>query len=221
MPSVLRPALVCFALNDEAAPFRQLAAGHQDVHIAVSGVGAHHAERCLRAVLAQQRPALVLTCGYAGALNPALAAGEVVFSAAADFPLTRALEEAGAQVATFHCSSRVATTAAEKAALRLSTGADAVEMESGIIQRLCRTEGIPCATVRAISDPAGEDLPLDFNALMKADQNLDFSKLTMVVLKSPGKIPALLRLRRAGRVAGKALARVLADALFGDERGAA
>ena len=153
-------------------------------------------------------PRLVLTCGFAGALNPALVAGDVVFSTD-DAGLHQRLLAAGAQPARFFCASKIATTATEKQGLRRTSGADAVEMESEGIHALCRERGIPCATVRVISDTANEDLPLDFNQLAKPDLRLDYGKLILAIAKSPGKIPALLRLRRNSRFAAERLAGVL------------
>ena len=161
------PILVCFAVKEEAAPFRRkLPAG---VETLVTGMGAAAAERAVQAKLAERPWSLVLTCGFAGGLNPALRPETVVFEADPDFPLRQALLDTGAVAARFHCAARVAVTAAEKTALRAATGADAVEMESAIIRRLSRERGLPSATVRVISDAAYEELPLDFNALMKPD----------------------------------------------------
>jgi hypothetical protein len=93
--------------------------------------------------------------------------------------------------------------------LRAETGADAVEMESAAIHAVCRERGIPCATVRVISDTANEDLPLDFNALSKPDKNLDFGKLFLAIARSPGKIGALMELQRKTKFAAEQLAEVL------------
>jgi len=101
--------------------------------------------------------------------------------------------------------------------LRKLTGADAVEMESGIIRAICREHNIPSATVRVISDPANEDLPLDFNLVLDAGQNLRRGKLALALAKSPGKIGALLQLRRQTRKAAERLAQVLTKAI-GDLR---
>jgi nucleoside phosphorylase len=172
---------------------------------------------------------LVLTCGFAGGLNPDLKLGDVVFET---FPCSSRRESAqiktgekleptdvgcyeklvaaGAKPAKIFCTDRIATTGAEKKALRDATGADAVEMESAAIHAVCAERGIPCVTVRVISDTAHEDLPLDFNALAKPDKNLNFGKLAWAIAKSPGKIGALLALQKKTKFAAEQLARVLA-----------
>jgi purine-nucleoside phosphorylase len=176
----------------------------------------------------------VLTCGFAGGLNPDLKLGEVVFETS--FPSSNRPESAqteignqlepthvgcyeqlvaaGAKPAKFFCADRIATTVAEKKKLRAKTSADAVEMESEAIHAVCREHGIPCATVRVISDTANEDLPLDFNALAKSDKSLDYGKLAWVIAKSPGKIGALLKLQKHTRFAAERLTEVLSKIIF-------
>lgn len=198
--------LICFALKEEAAPFRKLAAGREDLQILVTGMGRKNSAQSLQDALAKNIPARVFTCGFAGGLNPALPGGQVVFSS----DDSAALLAAGARPVIFHCAPRIAVTAAEKAGLRKQTGADAVEMESEIIQAICREKKISCATVRVISDTAEEDLPVDFNLLTTANMSMDFGRLALVLMKSPGKISGLLRLQRKTRMAAENLARVLA-----------
>jgi nucleoside phosphorylase len=204
--------LVCFAVPFEAKPFLKFARRRSDVRVLITGMGACNAARSAGEVLRAQRPARVFTCGFAGALNPQLKCKDVVFETA-DALLAEKLHAAGAQTASFHCAERIAITVHEKSALRRDTNADAVEMESGVIQRLCSEAGVPCATVRAISDQADEDLPLDFNCLMTAQDKLSSAKLLFAVLKAPQRIPALLRLGRNSALAANELNRVLVAVL--------
>ena len=179
------------------------------MRILLTGIGQRNAERAIRGALAQELPKLVLTCGFAGGLNPELATGTVVFSSD-DSSLSTALQAAGARPVKFHCAEKIVAAAGEKRALWQSTGADAVEMESGVIRRICREHNIPGATVRVISDAADEDLPFDFNRLMDAGQNLSYCKLALALLKSPGKIGPLIKLQKQTLAAAEKLAEVLA-----------
>jgi adenosylhomocysteine nucleosidase len=215
--------LICFALNEEAAPFRKIAAAKAGVAILVVGIGRWNAEKSVRAFLAAHSPERVLTCGFAGGLNPELKLGDVLFeignrkseiqneSEPPDAGGYEKLTAAGAKPAKFFCADRIAITATEKKKLRAETGADAVEMESAAIHAVCAERGIPCATVRVISDTAAEDLPLDFNALAKPDKNLDFGRLAWAIARSPGKIGALMQLQRKTKFAAEQLAAVLKE----------
>jgi uridine phosphorylase len=224
--------LICFALKEEAAPFHKIAAGRPGIFTIIVGIGRQNAEKSVlsfltggASVLASREPAstgqdrlartlappsLVLTCGFAGGLNPDLKLGEVVFELSTrNAQLSTRLLAAGAKPATFFCADRIATTVAEKTKLRYETRADAVEMESAAIHAVCAERGIPCATVRVISDTANEDLPLDFNALAKPDKSLDFGKLFLAIARSPGKIGELMELQKKTGFAAQQLAAVL------------
>ena len=205
-----KAALVCFAVREEAAAFKRLAANSPGVEILITGMGKQNAERAVREFLSGSKPALMLSCGFAGGLNPKLAPGTVVFSTTGNPALEKELLSAGACPARFHCAERVAVSAVEKSALHESTGADAVEMESQAIGLVCGEHQIPFATVRVILDAAQEDLPLDFNRLMTPDLRMDYSKLAGELLKAPASVGALLRLQRQGKVAAETLAQVLA-----------
>jgi nucleoside phosphorylase len=200
--------LVCFALKEEAAPFRKIAADRPEISILVTGIGWKNAERVVSEFLASTTPSHILTCGFAGGLDPNLAVGAVLFETD-DAGLRETLTAAGAKPGRFVCATRIATTAKEKQELRCRTAADAVEMESGAIHFICSERSVVCATVRVISDVAADDLPLDFNQLAGADLNLDYGKLALAVAKSPGKVGPLLRLQRQTRYAAEKLAEVL------------
>ena len=207
--------LVCFAVKEEAVPFRERAASLSQVEILLTGIGPRNAEKAIREALAARKPKLVLSCGFAGGLRPGLESGTVVFSAEPDTGLEAVLLSAGAHRGTFHCVAKVATSAEQKRELWKTTGADAVEMESQIICAVCRNQSVPTAIVRVILDTADEDLPLDFNQLMNARQEMSYGKLALALVKSPGKVEPLRRLQRQSKAAAEKLAQVLVAALNG------
>ena len=104
--------LICFALKEEAAPFRKIAAGKSGISILITGIGRKNAEKSVREFLAGHSggasvpasrlvsslapPKLVLTCGFAGGLNPDLKPGEVVFETA-NAPLAPSLSPPGGE----------------------------------------------------------------------------------------------------------------------------
>jgi len=188
----------------------------------VTGMGATNARQAFTAYLDQcpTPPRAVLTCGFAGGLHPDLPRSTVLHDADPSFPAAHGLLAVGSRPARFHCATRVAITPAEKADLRRITQADAVEMESGILRELCQKRGIPSATVRVISDAAGDTLPLDFNALMSANMRLDFRKLAAHLILHPTAIPGLMRLRRHTLDAARQLTSVLHRFLNDGSKGA-
>lgn len=206
------PVLVCFAVPQEAKPFGKLIHDRSNVRVLITGMGAANAEHSVRKALQEIRPARVFTCGFAGALAPELHVGNVVFETS-DGALSERLHLAGARPVRFCCVDRIAVTRAEKAALRKVHDADAVEMESAVIQKLCAEADVACVLLRVISDTAEEDLPLDFNVLMNERQQLSCARLAMALMKSPQRIPALIRLGRNSAFAAERLARVLAQVI--------
>jgi adenosylhomocysteine nucleosidase len=205
----LNEIFVCFAVKEEAHAFQQQVGGRFGIKIVLTGIGRNNAERALREALVAHKPGLVLSCGFAGGLRPELTTGTVLFAADGERRLEEALLKAGARAGRFCCAAEVAITSNQKRALWERTRADAVEMESEIICAICRERKIPHAIVRVILDTASEDLPLDFNLLMTADQQMSYGRLAMALVKSPGKIGALLRLQKQSQAAAQKLAEVL------------
>ncbi|HTG44518.1 MAG TPA: hypothetical protein VK633_08300 [Verrucomicrobiae bacterium] len=212
-PSDDQPVLITFAVKEEMKFFP----GAPGIRRFITGMGRDNAERNVAAALDEIKPRLVLTCGFAGGLNPKLKSNEVVFQGDAGTPLHSKLEQAGATPVSYFCARRVAITSEEKLRLWRGTGLDAVEMESESIRELCHERNIPSATVRVISDSAEEDLPLDFNTLMSPAQKIHYGKLSWALVRSPWKLAELLAFQQKTIDAAKALAsylnKVLADGL--------
>jgi adenosylhomocysteine nucleosidase len=227
-----RDRLVFFAVPEEAGPFRKAwvqnggspwrKEAHEsgvttwyssEVRIVVTGMGPRNSRRVASALLAERPVEWVVTAGFAGGLDPKLDGGTVGYCADPKFPKRHLLECAGARPLRFLEVDRVAVTPEAKRVLRGQSRADAVEMESATIRTLCHQQGIPSATERVISDTATERLPLDFGALMTSDDRIDFGRLAWELVRSPGKVPELIRFQRRVARASAELARVLV-ALF-------
>jgi nucleoside phosphorylase len=209
---------VCFAVREEMRPFARRVGGRGGLRLLLTGMGAANARLTLEQAFASATamPDWVISSGFAGGLNPTLKRGRVVFEMGDGLPATGAgstlkarLLDAGAVAGRFLQSDRVAVVAEEKQVLHRSSGADAVEMESGAIREVCAARGIPCAVVRVISDAADETLPLDFNALMTSDQRMDFVRLAGQLLRRPRLVPNLIRFQRRLGEAAEQLATVL------------
>lgn len=205
--------LVCFAIREEAGPFQRFVRGKPSVRVLVSGMGKRNVENAVLAFLKQQTPSLVLTCGFAGGLDPTLSFGTVVYEENTGVGFSEILEKLGALRVRFFSASRMIITPAEKRLLYEKTGSGAVEMESSHVAAICRERNIPCVTVRVISDTADEELPLNFNLLMTPEGKISFARLGLAVLQSPGIVPHLLALRKRTSFAAKNLARILTDLL--------
>lgn len=199
--------LLTFAVPEEAAPFMRLKL--DGVRVLVTGMGVDAAQRGIRTDLDSGTPDLVVTAGFCGGLNPTLERGTVVVDRESDLALLATAEEVGIQSVGFHCADRVAVTASEKEILFLKTKRDVVEMESGVIASVCRERGIPVVTIRVVSDPSDEDLPLDFNKLITSKGGIHFGRLALELVKRPNRIPRLMRLGKNTKDAGGKLAEAL------------
>jgi len=139
----------------------------------------------------------LISFGLAGGLDPALAPGALIV------PRTVVLGEARwdadpALIArlgggTGHVlvgGGGVLATAAEKAALRRATGADAIDLESAAAAR----SGLPFAVLRAVCDPADRNLPHAALVALDARGGIGILRVLAATLAHPGELPALLRL---------------------------
>lgn len=215
-PFVRRLRNAGFALEKvwyKSMPFVEPAWTFQAGEIWITGMGQRNAAATMKAILCSPKD-IVLTCGFAGALSTELSTTDVLFHADPDMnDLEMRLRLAGAQPARFACEPRVVVSSREKLELRIQTGADAVEMESGTIREICRSRGIRSATVRVISDDATEDLPLDFNGLMTPDMRIDGGRLALQLVAAPWKVAELLRFQKRVKKSAESLAEVLLKAL--------
>jgi nucleoside phosphorylase len=183
------------------------AAGALDV-VAV-GVGAAHC----RPRLDDAACSLVVSAGACGALAPELAVGALVVPESVLAPDGRRLATAtagglhrhGSLVTTDH----VLEDAAAKSRLWLSTGALAVDMESGPILDWAAARGVPALVVRGVSDPAARGVPADLARVVQDDRVRPLRAVT-AVLARPRALADAMALRAGTTAALKTVATTLA-----------
>ncbi len=165
-----------------------------------------------------------VSSGLAGGLRPEYCVGQVlaahsVFSEEpredqglqvlpSSEPLISFAENQGAKVVErFHTAARVVARAEEKQ--HLGASADAVEMESFEVLRVAAASGVPAVAIRAISDVASEDLPLDVTGIFTDEGQVSISKLVGQVARHPQSIPGLVKLGQQSKLAADSLTRFL------------
>ncbi len=101
-------------------------------------------------------------------------------------------------------SPRVAD-AAEKQRLRLSYGADLVDMEAAALARLARMRGVPFHCIKGVSDGYHEQLP-DFNRFISSDGQFHRMRLVFFVFFRPWYWRALMRMGENSTRAARGMA---------------
>ncbi len=186
--------------------------GGHPVVLASTGDAREAAARGLTALLDAFPVSRLIALGVAGGLSPALAPGTLIAArrvreGAADAPppdpvwLDRALASGLAVAGTVVTSQFILPYPAMKTALwRTLPGEEpaAVDLESAVYARIAARRGVPFLVLRAVLDPAEEELPLDFNLCRRADGRVSRARVVGRAVLRPRRIPELARLR--GRV---------------------
>jgi adenosylhomocysteine nucleosidase len=117
-----------------------------------------------------------------------------------------------AHIGTIAGSDSIAATLDQKHALRQTTGAIAVDMESHVAARVAARHDLPFAILRTISDGANHVLPPAALVGMKPDGGMALGAVLASLARRPGQLPALIRTGRDAERAFRALAKA-AEAL--------
>ncbi len=195
--------------------------GGERTLLVANGCGPRAADAAVRSVAANQQCRALVSSGFAGALVPDLAVGDVlvadaVRTAGGGGYQSAALSAQPASVrrGTLVSVEEVVQTAAAKRALA-NGGAVAVDMESVAIAAAAAEMALPFHCVRAISDGADEDLPVDFNRALQANGTFSMWSILGQTVTRPRSWKGLARLRRHAALASRSLALCLDQCRFG------
>ena len=196
-----RPVLVVTGLVQEA----RIAAGPGMMVICSSSD-----PQQLRALLTVFDPTSirgVISFGVAGGLDPTLKAGDIVVATevtAGDARWFAGLSLGEEQIARATLKRRrvvrgvlagaeeVIVAQARKAALRMTTGAAAVDMESHIAAAYAADYGLPFAALRVISDPAHRTLPSLAKDAIKPNGDIDLAMILRGIARNPRALRGLV-----------------------------
>lgn len=129
-----------------------------DAVLVCGGIGAAAARRAAEAAIALYAPAVVYSAGFAGALDPALRVADVVHP-------QRVIDVGdGSSVSLNRGEGTLVTfgsvaSAPQKARLRESYGAQAVDMEASAVARAAQARGVGFGVVKVVSDEFGFTFP--------------------------------------------------------------
>jgi adenosylhomocysteine nucleosidase len=203
--------VICVAMPEEARIFRSiLRSAHPSptvppLQIWTTGVGPELAERNFSRYIesASSSPKAVVISGFAGGLNPSLRSGDLVLHGNYDeFPRVDRFSHECLIRGKYLTSNKIITSAQEKQVLFDSTQHDAVDMESSVLLDKCQSYGIPGIVLKAISDAAHEDLPLDFSQFLGNSGRMNYFQLAMSIARKPTVLPSLMDLGSRSSLCG-------------------
>jgi len=175
--------------------------GGAAVRVVFTGIGARDPSRLRKALFAQPVDA-VIVAGAAGGLKPPYRCGDVLVALrvktaaservlAADDRLVSLASRCGARIVdSFLTVDRMVVRAEDK--VPLGRLADAVDMESFIVLSEAAARQVPTVAVRVITDPVGEDLPLDLGPAIRTDGTISVPRAIGAALYRPAHWPRLV-----------------------------
>jgi adenosylhomocysteine nucleosidase len=176
---------------------------HEDVVLVCGGIGAAAARRAAEAVIAIYAPAVIYSAGFAGALDPALKVGDIVQP-------QRVVNAGDGSSVTLDGGEGVLVTfasvadAKQKAKLRNSFSAQAVDMEAAAVARAAEARDIGFAVVKVISDEADFIFP-SMEQFIDAQGRFSEARFAAFAAIRPWLWPGMYRLARDSSRASRAL----------------
>ncbi len=189
--------------------------GSNEVTVLLTGMAGENADKAMQTLPIEIHD-VCISAGLAGALEADLKPGDVVVARISE-TLDRKLRvesdaglldfavECGAQLVNISVTAeKVVATADEKQELRAS--GSVVEMETYYVLAAAEKRHVPALSVRAISDAADEDLPVNFGRIMDSHGHLKYSGLLKEVGLHPYRLFPLMKFAGQSRAATKSLA---------------
>lgn len=186
--------------------------GPAEVMVLITGVGAqaaaHAMDLMMRMADRQQYFEVCISSGLAGALCESLNVGDIVAPKEllaemqhADLDSDRitvdaelrqlALQHGAKDANCLFTTDQILVKASQKKSC--ASRAQSVDMESFDVVKEAVAWGARGVVIRAISDSATEDLPINFNLTLSKNHQVSLAKVLVQLLKNPLALPSLIR----------------------------
>ncbi len=185
--------------------------------LVAAGGGTPAGAAAAAAMLIARGVTALLSFGFAGGLDPALAPGALVLphtlvTATARLAIDPELAgRFGTPQGTLFAARAPVLSVEAKAALFAATGACAVDVESEAVAQAAAARRLPFAVLRAVCDPAWRALPPAALAALDATGAIAPLGLLAALARAPAQLPALVLLAHDAQAARAALRRVVSQ----------
>ena len=221
--------LRAFNLIDyQGLKLRRTVVGAAEVTVLITGVGSQAAAQAMDLMMRMadkdQYFDVCVSSGLAGALCDTLSVGDVI----APKELIVELKHAGQGAERLEVDSELRQLALVQGAKNANclfttdeilvkasqkkscaSRAQSVDMESFEIVKAASAWGARSVVIRAISDSATEDLPINFNLTLSEQKEVSLSKVLIQLARNPLVLPSLIRFGKQSKRAGVLLAEFL------------
>jgi len=178
-----------------------------DVVLVCGGIGAEAARRAADAVITTYAPKIICSAGFAGALDPELKLASIVHPRRIVNAGDSSSIDLGRGTGVLVSFSSIASPQ-QKASLRASYQAQAVDMEAAAVGRAAEIRGVPFTVVKVISDQFDFNFP-SIERFVDANGQFLEMRFAMFAAVRPWLWPGIVRLARNSQRAS----RVLCDSL--------
>jgi nucleoside phosphorylase len=192
--------------------------GDWEVEVLHTGVGEKVCRQRLGKFFEDQQFDLLISTGFAGALNNELQIGDLLlaknFSTIGLNERSTSFPSLPIRTADLLTVPTLIDSSDERTEIARTSGAAAVDMETEFIARACAAHSIPLLSLRVITDTPREAFPAPAHVLFDiAKQRTDLWKLARFFLAHPNRIPSLVqfasRIANARKILATALVAIL------------
>jgi nucleoside phosphorylase len=189
----------------------------REIEVLHTGVGESVCRERAGKFLEDQQFELLISAGFAGALNDQLQIGDLLLAknfSTVDLNQKRSLSTLPIHTADLLTASALIDSSEERNNVARESGAAAVDMETEFIARACAARGVPLLSLRVITDTPREPFPAPANVLFDIQQQRsDAMRFATFFVAHPGRIAQLIRFAKTIAQARTALADTLVRVL--------